>query len=123
MPILAAPKGDQITSVTATDEIAGIREMKMNKLMVTFTTVFFVASAGAAFAKWEPVADENPEVIVQYTAVTAGKSGKVKECYAEEGTLTTYTWTHSQTGKTRGTYTEFESSGDSTLVDNSLCGG
>jgi|GEM_PF-5221188 hypothetical protein len=94
----------------------------MKKLMVTFTTLLFVASTGAAFAGWDPV-ETDSQVITQYTAVTAGKSGKVKECYEESGTLTTYTWTHSQTGKTRGTYTDFESTGDSTLVDSSNCSG
>lgn len=90
-----------------------------NVLTLMSGAAIFLALNTPAFAAWEPLLiDEQVEHV--YTAETAGKSGNVKACFEQTIVIKTYQWTHTTTGKTRGTFDE-ETITESEQVANSFC--
>jgi hypothetical protein len=95
----------------------GVKQMK--KTTILLAAAMFAAATGSAFAGWVAVPTGSTTQTL-YTAQTAGKSGNVKACFQSTETTTTYTWTQSQTGATRGTF-DVTTTTDEVQVDNSLC--
>jgi polyisoprenoid-binding protein YceI len=91
----------------------------MKKATSLLAASMFAATTGSAFAAWEPILIGTTTQQL-YQAETAGKSGNVKACFQATVTTNTFQWTHTQTGNTRGTFTE-TSTTDQVQVANSLC--
>ncbi|THK33868.1 hypothetical protein EHS39_33495 [Ensifer sp. MPMI2T] len=89
----------------------------MKKILLAVS--MFTVATGTAFAAWEPVLTSSVTE-TQFRAVTAGKSGNVKECFQSTVRIDTFTWTHTQTGNTRGTFTTTTIT-DEVQVDDSQC--
>ncbi|MDK1374736.1 MULTISPECIES: hypothetical protein [unclassified Sinorhizobium] len=89
----------------------------MKKILLAVS--MFAATTGVAFAAWVPV-QIGSVTETQFRAQTAGNSGNVKACFQSTVTITTFQWTHTQTGNTRGTFTQTTTT-DEVQVDDSLC--
>jgi hypothetical protein len=93
--------------------------MTMKRTAILLSALMLTATTGTAFAAWVPLLI-NEETATLFQAQTAGKSGNVKACFQNTVTIQTFQWTHTQTGNTRGTFTETTTT-DAVQVDNSLC--
>jgi hypothetical protein len=91
----------------------------MKNTAILLATLMLTATTGTAFAAWEPIL-LTTVTTPTFVANTAGKSGNVKECFQANVTINTFQWTHTQTGNTRGTFTETTTT-DAVQVANSLC--
>jgi hypothetical protein len=91
----------------------------MKKATSLLAASMLAATAGSAIAGWEPVLIGTATQQL-FQAETAGKSGNVKACFQSTVTTNTFQWTQTQTGATRGTFTE-TSTTDQVQVANSLC--
>jgi hypothetical protein len=93
--------------------------MKKYLIAAASAGVLLATMNAPAHAAWQLIKIAEYEDTI-FRSVTAGKSGVVKECYESNVTVTTFQWTHSQTGNTRGTVDETTVT-DETLVANSFC--
>jgi hypothetical protein len=91
----------------------------MKKTAILLAALMLTATTGTAFAAWVPLLI-GEETTKTFQAQTAGKSGNVKACFQATVVIQTFQWTQTQTGNTRGTFTETNTT-ESTQVDNSLC--
>lgn len=114
----AATAGARKIEPGASAPVGGVKQMK--KTTILLAAAMFAAATGSAFAGWVAQQLGDPQITTVYTAETAGKSGNVKACFSATQTITTYQWTQSQTGATRGTF-DVTTTTDQVQVDNSLC--
>ncbi len=91
----------------------------MKKITILLAASMLAATAGTALAAWQAV-PIGSVTETQFRAETAGNSGNVKACFQSTVVITTFQWTHTQTGNTRGTFTQTETT-EEVQVDDSLC--